>query len=137
MKYRMKYWIVGHVNLSRKIVRDCITCKRFRGKPVQQKMASLQQFRVKPCTPPFQTTIVDYLGPVNVKVSRNTTTKGYCAVFTCAFTRAVHLTCVQDLSMQSFLQALDRFKSIRRLTDFHCKMGNRILPNTGNFAQSF
>ena len=76
-------------------------------------MSDLPDFRVKPCTPPFQTTLVDYLGPVNVKLNRNTTTKGYCAVFTCAVTRAVHLTCVQDLSTQAFLQALERFVSIR------------------------
>ena len=57
--------------------------------------------------------IVDYLGPVNVKLNRNTTTKGYCAVFTCAVTRAVHLTCVQDLSTPAFIQALERFVSIR------------------------
>ena len=76
-------------------------------------MADLPEFRISPCTPPFQSTLVDYLGPVSVKLSRNTTTKGYCAVFTCAVTRAVHLTCVQDLTTQAFLQAFERFVSIR------------------------
>ncbi len=47
------------------------------------------------------------------KLNRNTTTKGYCAVFTCAITRTVHLTCVQDASTPAFLQALERFVSIR------------------------
>ena len=110
---RKKYWIVGDTSISKQVVQDCVVCRRHRGKPVQQKMSDLPDFRVKPCTPPFQTTLVDYLGPVNVKLNRNTTTKGYCAVFTCAVTRAVHLTCVQDLSTQAFLQALERFVSIR------------------------
>ncbi|XP_071940967.1 uncharacterized protein [Antedon mediterranea] len=62
---------------------------RHKGKPKKQKMADLPDFRVKPCSPPFSSTLVDYLGPVNVKLNKNTTTKGYCAVFTCAVTRAV------------------------------------------------
>ncbi|XP_063962448.1 uncharacterized protein LOC135155912 [Lytechinus pictus] len=110
---RKRYWIVGDVNISKRVVYDCVVCRRHRGKPIQQKMADLPEFRVTPCSPPFKTTLVDYLGPVNVKLNRNTTTKGYCAVFTCAVTRAVHLTCVQDLSTQAFLQALERFISIR------------------------
>nr|XP_054747959.1 uncharacterized protein LOC129253553 [Lytechinus pictus] len=77
---RKHYWIVGDVNISKRVVYDCVVCRRHR---------------------------------VNVKLNRNTTTKGYCAVFTCAVTRAVHLTCVQDLSTQAFLQALERFISIR------------------------
>lgn len=110
---RKRYWIVGDTRLSKQVVRQCTTCRRHRGRPLEQKMADLPEYRTKPCSPPFQTTLVDYLGPISVKVSRNTTTKGYGAVFTCAVTRAVHLTCVQDLSTQAFLQALDRFISIR------------------------
>eukprot|EP00057_Strongylocentrotus_purpuratus_P005403 XP_003730892.1 PREDICTED: uncharacterized protein LOC100888831 [Strongylocentrotus purpuratus] len=110
---RKKYWIVGDTGISRRVVRACVICRRHRGKPVQQKMSDLPDFRVGRCSPPFQTTLVDYLGPVNVKLSRNTTTKGYGAVFTCAVTRAVHLTCVPDLSTDAFLQALERFVSIR------------------------
>ena len=110
---RKRYWVIGDSVLSKRVVKNCIVCKKHRGRPLEQKMADLPESRVKPCTPPFQTTLVDYLGPINVKVNRNTTAKGYCAVFTCATTRAVHLTCVPDLSTQAFLQALDRFISIR------------------------
>ena len=110
---RKKFWIVGDTNISKAVVRQCIICRRHKRKPILQKMADLPDFRVNPCSPPFKTTLVDYLGPVNVKLNRNTTTKGYCAVFTCAVTRAVHLTCVQDLSTPAFLQAMERFVSIR------------------------
>lgn len=110
---RKKYWMIGDINISRQIVRICKQCIRHRGKPLEQKMADLPMCRVTPFTPPFQTTAVDYLGPINVKLTRNTVSKGYCAVFTCAVTRAVHLTCVQDLSTPAFIQALERFISIR------------------------
>ncbi len=110
---RKNFWIIGDVNLARRVIRECTTCRRHRGKTLQQKMGNLPSFRVKPFTPPFHTTIVDYLGPVQVKLSRNTTSKGYCAVFVCTVTRAAHLTCVQDLTTSAFLQALERFVSIR------------------------
>ena len=110
---RRNYWLIGDINVSRQVIRHCTTCRRHRGKPVEQRMADLPDFRVTPCSPPFKTTIVDYLGPFNVKLTRNTVSKGYCAVFTCAVTRAVHLTCVPDLSTPAFLQAFERFVSIR------------------------
>ncbi|XP_063971215.1 uncharacterized protein LOC135157940 [Lytechinus pictus] len=110
---RKRYWIVGDMNIARRVVRCCIPCRRYRGRPAHQRMADLPEFRISPCSPPFKTTLVDYLGPVMVKLNRNTTTKGYCALFTCAVTRAVHLTVVQDLSTQAFLQALERFVSVR------------------------
>ena len=110
---RKNYWIIGDTNLCRRVTRQCTVCRRYKGKSLHQQMADLPDFRVKPCTPPFQATVVDYLGPVHVKLTRNTVSKGYCAVFTCTVTRAVHLTCVQDLSTSAFLQALERFVSIR------------------------
>ncbi|XP_014675877.1 PREDICTED: uncharacterized protein LOC106815867 [Priapulus caudatus] len=113
VEIRTTYWILGDVNLSRQVVRSCKVCRRFRGRPLDQQMADLPAFRVMPFSPPFHTTVVDYLGPVNVKLNRNTVTKGYCAVFTCAVLRAVHLTCVQDLTTSAFLQALERFVSTR------------------------
>ncbi|KAJ8046117.1 hypothetical protein HOLleu_09303 [Holothuria leucospilota] len=64
---RKQYWVIGDVNVSRRVVHDCIICKRQRGKAVNQKMADLPEFRIKPCSPPFQTTMVDYIGPLNVK----------------------------------------------------------------------
>ncbi|XP_064643563.1 uncharacterized protein LOC135497662 [Lineus longissimus] len=110
---RRTYWIVGDVRLAKAVIRVCKVYIRNRGKPPQQFMAELPNFRIKPFTPVFHTTLVDYLGPVFVKLNRNTTTKGYCAVFTCAVVRAVHLTCVQDLTTEAFLQALERFISFR------------------------
>ena len=110
---RKMYWIVGDTNLCKRVVRDCKVCTRHRGKPLQQKMADLPNFRIKPFSPPFQTTILDYVGPIQVKLTRNTVAKGWCAVFVCAVVQAVHLTCVQDLSTSAFLQALERFVSVR------------------------
>jgi hypothetical protein len=76
-------------------------------------MADLPLGRLNLFTSAFTTTLLDYLGPINVKVNRNTVEKGYCAVFTCTVERAVSLTCLQNLSTEAFLMALERFVSIR------------------------
>ena len=59
---RKKYWIVGDMNLSKNVAHNCVICRTHRGKPIQQKMADLPEFRVRPCSPPFQTTLWTTLG---------------------------------------------------------------------------
>ena len=56
----------------------------------------------------FSTAGVDYAGPHNVKVNRQTK-KMYVCLFTCATTRAVHLELVPDLSTETFVLAFRRF----------------------------
>lgn len=51
---------------------------------------------------------VDYAGPLNVKVNRQSK-KMYICLFTCATTRAVHLEIVQDLSTETFVLAFRKF----------------------------
>ncbi|XP_064644717.1 uncharacterized protein LOC135498391 [Lineus longissimus] len=110
---RKTHWIIRDVKLAKVTIRDCKICIRNRGKVLQKQMADLPFYRVRPFTPAFHVMLVDYLGPVIVKVNCNTVSKGYGAVFTCATVRAVHLTCVQDLTTEAFQQALERFVSIR------------------------
>ena len=110
---RKSYWIISDVKLAKSVIRKCTVCIRNRAKALSQKMAELPRCRLDLFTPAFATTLVDYLGPIEVKLSRNTVSKGYCALFTCAVVRALHLTCVQDLTSEAFLMALDRFVSIR------------------------
>ena len=59
---------------------------------------------------PFETTGVDFAGPLYVKPDNK---KVYIALFTCAVTRAVHLELVTDLSADAFLLAFRRFISRR------------------------
>ena len=43
-----------NMNISIRVVRSCITCRRHRGKPVYQNMADF--IRMSPCSPSFTTT---------------------------------------------------------------------------------
>ena len=68
---------------------------------------------------PFETTGVDYLGPVLVKPIFDDINSNFykpqIILFTCAVTRAVHLEVVSNLTASSFICALKRFISRRRI----------------------
>ena len=75
-------------------------------------MASLPRERLALCKPPFTNTVVDYFGPISVKRGRVTEKRWGC-IFTCLTTRAVHLEVAGDLSTDSFIMALRRFRGRR------------------------
>ena len=61
---RSIYWIPKLRQLVRSIIRKCILCRRFEPKPYPNPpSAQLPEFRSQQSLP-FQTTGVDYLGPL-------------------------------------------------------------------------
>jgi hypothetical protein len=106
---RRRFWIVRGRNVVRKIIKDCVTCRKLRQYPYTTLMADLPPERLELFSPPFTTTGVDLFGPFYLKYGRNKRIKSWGAVFTCATVRAVHLEIVQDLSTEAFLHALRRF----------------------------
>ena len=75
-------------------------------------MAPLPAARVTPGMPPFSSVGIDYFGPLKVKWRRGTA-KPYGCIFTCLAIRAIHIEISQDLSTDSFIQAVCRFVSGR------------------------
>ena len=65
--------------------------------------------------PPFTITGVDFTGSLNLKDNDGKLSKAYVCLFTCAFTRAVHLEIVSNLTEHSFIQAVRRFSSRKSL----------------------
>ena len=109
---RQTFWISRGKSFVRKIINDCLHCKRRRAKPNVPLMASLPKERLALCETPFTNTGVDYFGPMNVKRGRVTEKRWGC-LFTCLTTRAVHLELAGDLSTDSFIMALRRFRGRR------------------------
>ncbi|CAB4000760.1 PREDICTED: uncharacterized protein LOC106817603 [Paramuricea clavata] len=110
---RHEYWIMSGRRIVKKIIKNCLVCRKFRQRPhmADHLMADLPQERVKPFSPPFTVTGVDFFGPFNLKVSRNKSVKAWGAIFTCATVRAIHLEIVESTSAEAFLHALRRFAS--------------------------
>lgn len=109
---RHKYWIVGIRILLRNVVFKCTTCARYRQEVSNQFMADLPAMRLQ-TVPAFQRTGVDYAGPITLKYGRNSTSKGYIAVFVCMVYKAVHLELVSSLTAEAFIAALTRFVNLR------------------------
>ncbi|XP_045505896.1 uncharacterized protein LOC123702247 [Colias croceus] len=126
---RQKYWIMGGYRAVKKIVRQCIKCRRHNPSKHHQIMGDLPAARVNPSRP-FYNVGVDYTGHVFIKSNAGRgikTTKGYIAVFTCMATKAVHLELVSDLSSASFISAL------RRMSARRGKPGHIYSDNGTNF----
>jgi hypothetical protein len=108
---RREFWVIRGRNLAKKIVKECVTCRKLRKPPHETLMADLPPERLKVFSPPFTTTGVDLFGPFQLKYGYKKKIKAWGALFTCATTRAIHLEIVENLSTQSFLHALRRFIS--------------------------
>lgn len=109
---RQKYWIFGANALIRKCVSQCVICRKYRRKPLEQRMADLPEDRVRSGEPPFTRTGMDYFGPFEVKHGRSSL-KRYGVIFTCLTTRAVHIEVAHTLETDSCINAIRRFMARR------------------------
>ncbi|KRZ66287.1 hypothetical protein T10_2980, partial [Trichinella papuae] len=108
---RQNYWILNGRAAVKKVLKNCVICKRQETRPFEQKMADLPKMRTTE-TFPFERTGLDFLGPLHI-IRTDEYTKVYICLFTCMVTRAIHLELLSDLSAERFIQALNRFGSRR------------------------
>ena len=101
------YWIINGRSIVSHIIHGCVTCRKLRGRAMEQKMADLPRERADPA-PPFTYTGMDIFGPFYIK-ERRSKLKRWGIVFTCLSCRAVHLETLNSMTTDSFLNALRRF----------------------------
>ena len=115
---RNKYWITACSDVIRKILSNCLYCKRVNLRPKTQIMANLPKERLLIYDKPFASTGVDYFGPSLVKHSNTTRqnqalTKRYGVIYTSLTAWAIHLELAGDLSTDSLTLSLRGFISRR------------------------
>lgn len=113
--FRLRFWPLNGLRQIKRIIRNCMTCFRFRAHTNQQIMSSLPQERVN-ISRPFYNVGVDFGGPFLIKSSnlrKAPVIKGYIAIFVCMATKAVHIELVTSLSTEAFIMTLKRFISRR------------------------
>ena len=101
------YWIIGARGAVSRHILKCVTCKKIRGTPQEQKMADLPEDRLNQAEP-FTYSAVDLFGSFLVK-ERRSQLKRWGVMFTCMACRAVHIETANTLSTDSFLNAFRRF----------------------------
>ncbi|XP_048485432.1 uncharacterized protein LOC125490391 [Plutella xylostella] len=135
---RESWWPIGGRNLARKVLHDCVTCRRIRGKTLTPLMGNLPIQRITPSYP-FNRCGVDYAGPVlvlNRKGRGAKTTKAYICLFVCLATRAIHLELASDLSTESYLLCLKRLISRRgKVSEIFSDNGRNFLGLKNDFAK--
>ena len=109
---RERYWIVGCRQMTRRMMRSCVTCRKQNSQPLKQVMAPLPEPRVTAYDPVFTRTGVDYFGPLEVALGRKSIKRWGC-IFTCLATRACHLEVAPSLTTDDFFNTLKRFMSRR------------------------
>ena len=105
------YWIINANSRVRYYIQQCVICKKLRGSPVQQEMADLPQERLTQ-TAPFTSCGMDCFGPFTVKNKRKEE-KRYGLIFTCLYSRGVHIEMLPSLNSDDFIKALRRLIALR------------------------
>ena len=106
---RENYWICRGREAVKKVIRRCVTCRRFEGKSYKPPLVpDLPPERVSE-DPPFSNVGIDFAGPLYVRNKEGQECKTYICLLTCATTRAVHLEVTCELSAAAFLLAFRRF----------------------------
>ncbi len=111
---RSTYWLVRGRQFVRKLIHDCVICRKLEGKHCQGiPPPPLPEYRVQQSRP-FQTTGVDFAGPLHVKTSDAAgTSKAWLCLYTCCTTRALHLDLVPDMTATTFMNSFRRFTARR------------------------
>ena len=86
------------------MLKQCVTCKRFKERPIKLNQSPYRDIRIDPPSVPFRSIYLDYLGPFMVK-RKDSKSKVWLLCFTCMWCRAVNLEVCDNLSVQEFLRA--------------------------------
>ena len=106
---RENWWIPQLRSKVKKVIGNCNVCKVFSAKPFKAPATSQQpEFRTTPGRP-FETTGVDFAGPLIYKVTKKEEGKCYVIIFTCATSRAVHLELAKSQTASEFQEKLNSF----------------------------
>ena len=71
---RETVWIINGKSLTRKVLKECRYCKRQTLKPLSPMMSDLPKQRLDIGSPAFNNTMIDYFGPMTVKLNKRTRT---------------------------------------------------------------
>ena len=98
-------------------------------------MSELPKERVE-VSPPFTYTGMDCFGPFIIKRGRKEH-KRYGLLLTCLSSRAVHIEMLEDLSTDSFINALRCFISLRgAVCQLHCDHGTNFVGARNEFREA-
>uniref|UniRef100_A0A146S0A0 Gag-pol fusion polyprotein n=1 Tax=Fundulus heteroclitus TaxID=8078 RepID=A0A146S0A0_FUNHE len=128
------FWILGCSRLVAQMIHKCVQCRKLRRPAEEQLMAELPKERLE-ASAPFTYCGMDCFGPFVVKRNRKEH-KRYGLVFTCLYSRAVHIEMLDDLSTDSFINGLRCFISLRgAVRQIYCDQGRNFVGAQNELKQ--
>merc|ERR1711873_218911 len=111
------FWPVGGRRRIDRLVATCVPCRTLRAPTMNQKMADLPEHRLYK-TPPFYHCGIDVFGHFNIRHGKATRAstgvqKVWVLLFSCLYSRAIHLEILDSMDTPSFKLAFNRFQAIR------------------------
>ena len=119
-----------------KFLGNCVTCRKLRAAPPKQLMSDLPADRLGKIAP-FQRSGVDVCGPYLIHDGRYTrrtkaTKKLWIVLFTCLYSRAIHVDTLNSMDTSTFVLALRRFSALRgECTFFRSDRGTNFVGCQG------
>ena len=65
-EFRKLYWVPAILSFVKKVLKDCILCRKVNSRPISLNQSSYRDFRLMPCNIPFRDLFLDYIGPFTV-----------------------------------------------------------------------
>ena len=112
-KIREKCWIPHLRRLTKRVINECVECKRFQVTALANPpTGNLPKERTEGSVP-FKSIGVDFAGPIKYFSKKKREMKAYIPPFECSLTRAVYLDLQPDQTTEQYLCSLKRFAARR------------------------
>lgn len=129
------FWVIGGSKSVARLIHNCVRCRKLRRPAEEQRMAELPKERVE-ASAPFTYCGMDVFGPFVIKRARKEY-KRYGLILTCLSSRAVHIEMLEDLSTDTFINALRCFISLRgAVRQLHCDHGTNFVGARNEFREA-
>ena len=126
---RIFYWIPQATKLMKSIKDKCYACRLYDSEAMQQLMAPLPDYRLKP-SPVWHYAMLDLAGPITVTnfVNQRTTRKTWAVLITCLTTRACWIYPAESYSTDHLLSVLRKHESRNGSpAEYHADLGRQIV----------
>ena len=136
------FYLHGCSKVLREIISKCVTCRALRAPTRLQMMSDLPVSRLER-TPPFSSVGLDAFGPYLIHDGAHSTRrtkatkKIWGILFTCLFSRAIHIEPLYGMDTSSFRNSLRRFWSIRGTSSYMISDRGRNFLGARNQMESF
>lgn len=121
-----RFWTIGGSKSVAKLIHKCVWCRKLRRPAEEQRMSELPVERCE-TSAPFTFCGMDCFGPFVVKKGRKEH-KRYGLIFTCLYSRAVHIEMLEDMSTDALINALRCFVSLRgAVSQLCCDQGSNFM----------